>query len=91
MLGPPVTESGAGGLTIAHFVAGYPHVAAGLIAVLYLCLAAGQVLLLRLAERPSCGCFATSSGPMGTTTIVRAAVLSALPAVIVIVTWPGHW
>lgn len=85
ILGLPVAESGAGGLTIALLAAGYPHLAAGLIAVLYFCLAAGQLLVLRLAERPSCGCFGRTAGPIGTRIIVRATVLSLLPVAAIIV------
>jgi hypothetical protein len=84
-VGLPVAESGVGGLTIALLAVGYPRLAAGLIAVLYFGLAGGQLLVLRVAERPSCGCFGRTSGPIGTRTIVRAAVLALLPVAAIIV------
>ena len=84
-VGLPVAESGVGGLTIALLAVGFPRLAAGLIAALYLGLAGGQLLVLRVAERPSCGCFGRIAGPIGTGTIVRAAALALLPVAAIIV------
>lgn len=83
--GVPTVEIATGSAAVGLMLMGRPVAAAALLALLFLLLAAGQALILRLGTNPSCGCFGRTAGPLGTGTIVRAAVLSLLPVAAIVV------
>jgi hypothetical protein len=83
--GIPACEVAVGLAALGLALVGRPIGAAVLLALLFLLLAAGQAVILRRSVNPSCGCFGKTSGPIGTRTIVRAAVLALLPLAAIIV------
>lgn len=83
--GVPIVEVATGLAAVGLTLIGRQVAAAAFLALLFLLLAAGQAVILRLRVNPSCGCFGRTSGPIGTRTIVRAAALALLPVAAIIV------